>query len=576
MFFFSTNSYSALSLQNTQGKDYFRFEMHSMMEDDIKRGLPTRVVYGLFCLGCLLCLYQVWSPAHFLTTDGPCHVYNAGILRDLFLKRYDGFYESLYMVNKQINANWFSHVILAGLLCIVKGAVAEKILITFYMLLLISGAMKLMQLVHKNPMVFVLGIFLFLFNLPLMKGFYNFCFSVALFPWLLWAFLRFFQQVSLTRFLLAFLISFLSFLAHPAGYMISVMFAFFLLLSTHVASQKNLSKFLKNVFLYACIQMPLLGIIWQFNQVNRSAHFRLFFNRAFLSTYFIRFTSFQCVTEKELYYGIACAVLLLLFFAGLLMVRIRTKKLVEPNDGFLYGLGLIMLLYLFFPDNFPVELMELRLQFIVYLTIFLWITTTCQHRIFSWLLSLSLFSIFCILTFFRVPVIQRIDQGLQEVLTVGNRIPPYSTLLMLNFSHHGKDTGGNLLNEKEGVFLHAHQYLSETKPLLMLDNYEANTGYFPLTYHDTLNPYKSLCNGLNPNNLISRLKSMNEWQTRTLIISGTFFLIQPYCVIRVLPIQTGRFCNSIQKCIAHPTAWLFYIKENLILCKIGDDMLLEQ
>jgi len=171
LFFFSTNSYSALSLQNTQGKDYFRFEMHSMMEDDIKRGLPTRVVYGLFCLGYLLCLYQVWSPAHFLTTDGPCHVYNAGILRDLFLKRYDGFYESLYMVNKQINANWFSHVILAGLLCIVKGAVAEKILITFYMLLLISGAMKLMQLVHKNPMVFVLGIFLFLFNLPLMKGF---------------------------------------------------------------------------------------------------------------------------------------------------------------------------------------------------------------------------------------------------------------------------------------------------------------------------------------------------------------------------------------------------------------------
>jgi hypothetical protein len=229
------------------------------------------------------------------------------------------------------------------------------------------------------------------------------------------------------------------------------------------------------------------------------------------------------VTEKELYACIVCAGLLLLFFVGLLIVKIRTKKLVEPNDGFLYGLGFIMLLYLFFPDNFPVELMELRLQFIAYLILFLWIASTCRHRIFSWLLSLSLFTLFIVLSFLRAPFMQRTDEALQEILKVKEHLPPYASLLMLNFSHHGKDARGNVLNKKTGIFLHAHQYLSETKPLLFLDNYEANTGYFPLNYAHKLNPYKLLGDDLESEQPVIEIESYERISNRTIDYIGYVF-----------------------------------------------------
>lgn len=467
--------------------------MHAIIAEVIKKRLSTRVIYALFSIGCLVCLYQVWSPAHFLTTDGPCHLYNAGVLRDLFLKRHDGFYESLYRVNTQINANWFSHLILAMLLSVFKAAVAEKILISGYLLLFLFGMAKLVRCLNKQQAALILVPFLFVFNVPLMKGFYNFSYSIALFPLFLWIFLLLFEQVNSKKTAMALLISFLCFFAHPVGYILSVACAFFLLFTTQLSISRSLKPLLKKMRLLSMIQLPFLLMTFYFSQTNQSTPFRLYFNRDFLTRYFLKFSSFQCACSNEEIICYCAAAALLLVFLFSVIQRIRAKVLFLPCDGIAYAVIFVFGLYLFLPDYYWCQLLELRLQVFLYLTVFLFIVCHLRNEWVSQGLSLVLFGCFLLLSAIRMPILQKTSNLRDEIIQAEQQIPSKTVLLGLNFSHHGKDGSGNLINEKVAVFSHAHQQYDTRRAIFFLDNYEANMSWFPLRYHDQVNPYKYLC-----------------------------------------------------------------------------------
>ncbi len=38
----------------------------------------------LLIVGLALCMLQLWLPAYYLTGDGPCHVYNAQVVHDIW------------------------------------------------------------------------------------------------------------------------------------------------------------------------------------------------------------------------------------------------------------------------------------------------------------------------------------------------------------------------------------------------------------------------------------------------------------------------------------------------------------
>ena len=40
------------------------------------------------------------------------------------------------------------------------------------------------------------------------------------------------------------------------------------------------------------------------------------------------------------------------------------------------------------------------------------------------------------------------------------------------------------------MFIHAGEYLGTEKSIVTLTNYEANTGYFPISYKEEMNPFK--------------------------------------------------------------------------------------
>jgi hypothetical protein len=81
----------------------------------------------------------------------------------------------------------------------------------------------------------------------------------------------------------------------------------------------------------------------------------------------------------------------------------------------------------------------------------------------------------------------------KDYLSAANYIKPYSVILPLDFFPCGKDAHGNVIADRNWLFSHASQYMGTEKPLIILDNYEANTGYFPLVWKEEVNPYHHLC-----------------------------------------------------------------------------------
>ena len=463
------------------------------MKNKSRQEGSTTLWYALIIAGLCVSLYQVWSPAYFLTTDGPVHVYNADILRSLFMKQDHGYYAALYHVNNQINANWLSHFILGMLLSVFDSATSEKILITSYLFLFLGGVYAYIRLVNKDGIFYLLAAFIFIFNTALLKGFYNFSFSMALFPWFLNACIVLFRKCTFNKLLRMFLISLLIFVAHPLGYIVALAISFFLLCSFLLSEKERLRSFGRAWLIYGSMQLPFGIWIILFNQKNNDAFFRWVFNRAFINNHLLRFSSFHCYNNQENIWCIASSLLLLSAFLMTILYRIRTKKYIHPQDGLLYGLVFLTGLYLFFPDYYPCPLMELRVQLFFFLTIFLFLIANLSLSKLSMIFSMCLFCLFRLLSISRIQTIRHTDDALRELEGACRFIKPETTLLGLNFHHHGQGTDGNEINSQNDVFSHAHQYLGKKKNLFILDNYEANTSYFPLRYTDSVNPYKYLC-----------------------------------------------------------------------------------
>lgn len=90
------------------------------------------------------CLVQVWLPSHYLTCDGPCHLYNARILHDTWTGAHSDFYSRFYHVSYTTDPNATTTYLLAFLLFLFKGAVAEKIFLSIYILILSAGSLRLL------------------------------------------------------------------------------------------------------------------------------------------------------------------------------------------------------------------------------------------------------------------------------------------------------------------------------------------------------------------------------------------------------------------------------------------------
>jgi hypothetical protein len=136
--------------------------------------LPRGV--GLVLAGlCLVHLVPVWA-FHFLPTqDGPSHVWNAVVLAEL---SHPGAPEAEFLeVRPQPIPNWTSHLILAGLTRVLPPLVAEKVLVSIYVIGLAASVAYFLAPFGALGPTAALG-FLLVFNRCFFLGFYNYVLSL--------------------------------------------------------------------------------------------------------------------------------------------------------------------------------------------------------------------------------------------------------------------------------------------------------------------------------------------------------------------------------------------------------------
>jgi hypothetical protein len=520
----------------------------------------------LLLTGVALCLLQVWLPQYYLTGDGPSHVYNAQVLHDLWAGKNTTFYSRFYRLVYEPNPNWLSTAAIAALMNLVNGIAAEKIFLTVYIVLYVSGFYLLLKKISNNTSFLLLVILVFVFPQTLAKGFYNFSFSIAFYFWVVWSWLRFLERRTIGNALLFFLFTSLIFFTHLLAFGFAAFTCAALIVSWGIAaarenrSQKFSVFFFKNTSFLVLFLSPFLMLMNWFT--GKEGGMRLT-----LKPHLYRLIE---LVEGKYLVNVTHAEDFLAELAGIIMLAlfcfsffgIKNKWKINKYDGFLLSLVFVMFVYLCFPESFlgRLILISMRAQLFVYilmvcciayrppaeklkvsgafiilfiflvfsiaeaaclrsakpgalastyslaqmtgvsvimlLTVFILILCGALLRLpFTKIRNAGfvlLFACFIALACVRLYCLLEAAPAVADYTSAKKFIRPYSVVLPLDFAPCGKNKQGQIISDRNFLFYHASQYMGIEKPMIILDNYEANMGYFPLRWTDNTNPYYHL------------------------------------------------------------------------------------
>lgn len=447
--------------------------------------------------GVAMCLAQIWWPHYYVTGDGPCHTYNATVLHDLWNGHNTAFYNRFYTVLYDPNPNWLSHILLNLPMYLFSGPVSEKLYLTLYAALLISGFYSLIKRVSGTSSYWITVVFLFVFHHTLAKGFYNFSLSTALFFWMVHAWLQFAEKKNTVNTLVFFLFSGLTFFTQLLPFVFGAVTCFGLIVSYSLSrskamTQSRFSYFIQNSITLGILVAPFLALMYWFTNKEGGANIQLH-HHLYRLVELVQFKYAVNAAEGETFFAAVSGIVLTALLLTSIIFRIKYKQAVNKYDGFFYSLLFILFVYLFFPEDFMHRaiLISMRAQLFLLSLAGICIAYTLPQQIKNaggWIL----FTCFVALSVARFSYMSKASDAAEDYNSVSPYIKPYSIVLPLDFAPEGRDEHNQPIANHNYIFTHALHYTGCEKPLILLDNYEANAGYFPLQWVYNVNPYTHL------------------------------------------------------------------------------------
>ena len=133
----------------------------------------------LFFILAVLYVLPFWTVQYLPTTDGPCHTYNAWVFRNHGNQEEFPLFHQYYELNLRPYPNWTGHAVMVALMYAVPPLIAEKLLVSGYVLLFLGGAWYLAGAVHPGERWLAFLAFPLAYNQLFQFGFYNFSIAVA-------------------------------------------------------------------------------------------------------------------------------------------------------------------------------------------------------------------------------------------------------------------------------------------------------------------------------------------------------------------------------------------------------------
>lgn len=466
---------------------------------------------------------------YYVTLDGPSHLYNGNIIKELLLGRYPE-YGNLFAFNPLWVPNWMGHFLFGVLGLVFPDYLTEKIVILAYLILTPLFFRKIC--LHFSPENKFLSYLMipFAHNHLLYLGFFNLCLGVTLFLATVAYVLKIQNQFKLKHTIGLALLLLLVYFSHIMMLMITIFVIFLLPLNLLSMERKDNHFQVKNKYLFwKSIKTIALAII---------PAVILLFN------YIVKIDSLEEASRMDLKpllsmivdirplitlaYGYPWKIynwVLFLFFivliTGNIIITIK-ENTGKSSDGFTFNYPTPRFSWIWLLTSFVftflflivsnANLLSERLIFILYLFFILGIAILKYPR------SLRILSLFVILVIqiayvrMHMKRMKNFSNNVEKISEAKNWIEPGSLLLTFNYSDNWIDG-------------HSTCYFGSSKPIIVLENYEANLTWFPLIWNMN-GPYQ--------------LDQINVWGVQNRKIIGSYYSNPQNPDIFSLPQKDGK------------------------------------
>jgi hypothetical protein len=418
-----------------------------------------------FTILLIISLIPLLLQGHFITLDGPAHLYNSRLIRELLAG--NSLVQSFFSWNPIPEPNWSGHFLMALFGSFLSAEVTMKLIIALILVTTATGFRRLfIQMAPESAWCSWL-IFPWLYHFPLMMGFLNYSIGLALFPWIISIWQQSETGFSATRNLLLFVMLTFSYFSHLMLFAIT-----FLAMGMTLLYRNN---YIKRAGWLALISAPFIaaGFMFILNRGTTGMHGS--YNRLSTDELLLNFASvrpliiFHMDNERPtgIAYGIFLAFLLIIAF-------LRPDK-----EKFFRNTGLFTLvmigLYFLFPDDFAAGgIISVRIAQLAFIGI-LWMVACARLSPGMQKIAAAGSVIFSVLFYsLHHETHCTLSADATNYASAASSIPEGSVVLPLNYSEN---------------WLHSNfpGLAGAERNLIVLDNYEADMLYFPLHWKEGLN-----------------------------------------------------------------------------------------
>ncbi len=454
----------------------------------MRRLKPELLLFGALIAVHLL---PVWLFEFIPTQDGPAHLSLTNLLR-LYDRPEGAFLREYFLPNREAIPNWFIFLVLGKLLAFLPVPVAEKVLVSAYVVLLPLSVRYALGALGRSSFLSLLA-FPFVYSFLFWMGFYNFCFSLAAFFFALGFWLRGPDRPGPVRIAgLAVLVLWVYF-CHPVTLVLTVA-ALGMLAAWRVLLEwkseplgPSLRRWMAGPVL-ACLPALLLMATFVGTRTGRVGDSEFAIEGKIDSlNHLVSLVSLDCGAEI----GSTLLSWLFVFLAAWLVWRLSRERRAAPADGLLLVAVLYVLIYFVAPDRMSGgSFIRPRLNLFPFFALLLWFGSfeypvRVRRGVQAAAVALSLYLFGTVASRWA-----ELDSYLAEYASAGRWIEPGSTLLALSFAHAGRATDGRELSCRTWPFMHAQGQIAARQPIVDLALYEGDTDHFPFYFRPERNPFR--------------------------------------------------------------------------------------
>lgn len=422
-------------------------------------------------------LVPIWGFTYFPSQDGPAHLENAWMLRHWFEPGRD--FAAYYALTLEPLPNWFSHATLALFMVAFPPLIAEKVLLSGYVLLFVGAVLYLLGSVSRRHRLFVLLALPFAYHLFVLKGFWNFAISVPVLLFILGYWWRRRERLLDRRIAVAInLLLVLLYFCHLVSAVVGIGCLFVFLSLQGRLRPGAIARAL--ALLAPATALP----IWYVCSRDVGAQ-RLGFD--FHPGRLLRLDLLVSHDPRSLWVAAGLAALIAALGLHTLVRRRRRagngRERFGLRDGFLLAAGGVTALSCLVPDYLGGgSLLDLRLALFPPLLVLPWLSADLGHRARLGVGAAGAVLAAVQLVFVLAPF-PRLQAALADYTSGSPCVATNQTILPVNLIDQRGVEGSRV-----SALLHAGSYYCLESGAINLNNYEAMTDHFPLRYRTDRNP----------------------------------------------------------------------------------------